>query len=96
MMVKEEGEKLDELIDYLEDNGEGLYGSWGLKGEVKAQEVLVVGSGAVEKNIELMIGRKFKKRGMSWSREGANNLLKLRIEGQDPEGWQGWWQSRVA
>jgi len=67
-----------------------------LRGKVKAQEVLVVGSGAVEKNIELLIGRRFKKRGMSWSRDGANNLLKLRVERQDPDGWQGWWQRRVA
>ena len=96
MMIWEEAGKLDELIDYLEENWEGLYGSWSLRGEVKAQEVLVVGSGAVEKNIELMIGRRFKKRGMSWSREGANNLLKLRIERRDPDAWQGWWQRRVA
>gem|GEM_PF-4750635 len=30
---------------------------------------------------------------MSWSGEGANNLLKLGIERQDPDAWQGWWQS---
>jgi hypothetical protein len=96
MTVREEAEKVDELLDYLEDNWEGLYGSWSLRGKVKAQEVLVVGSGAVEKNIELMIGRRFKKRGMSWSREGANNLLKLRIQNQDRDAWQGWWQRRAA
>jgi len=96
MMIREEGEKLDELLDYLEDNWEGLYGSWSLRGKVKAQEVLVVGSGAVEKNIELIIGRRFEKRGMSWSREGANNLLKLRIERQDSSAWEGWWQRRAA
>jgi hypothetical protein len=96
MMIREEGEKLDELLDYLEDNWKGLYGSWSLRGKVKAQEVLVVGSGAVEKNIELMIGRRFEKRGMSWSREGANNLLKLRVKKQLPEDWEGWWQRRVA
>jgi len=63
---------------------------------VKAQEVLVVGSGAVEKNIELTIGRRLKGRGMSWSREGANNLLKLRMERQDSGAWEGWWQRRAA
>ncbi|HAL62140.1 MAG TPA: hypothetical protein DCP08_07015 [Chloroflexi bacterium] len=96
MMIREEDEKLDELLDYLEENWEGLYGSWGLRGKVKAQEVLVVGSGAVEKNIEIVIGRRFKKRGMSWSREGANNLLKLRVERQEPDAWQRWWQRRAA
>jgi len=58
-MVREDAQKLDELLDYLEENWEGLYGSWSLRGQVKAQEVLVVGSGAVEKNIELVIGRRF-------------------------------------
>jgi len=96
MMIREEAEKLDELLDYLEDNWEGLYGSWSLRGKVKAQEVLVVGSGAMEKNIELMIGRRLKKGGMSWSREGANNLLKLRVKKQLPDDWEGWWQRRVA
>lgn len=52
---------------------------------MKIQGVLVVGSGAVEKNIELVIGTRFKKRGMSWSREGANSLLKVRIGGQDAD-----------
>jgi len=96
MMVREEAEKLDELLDYLEENWEGLYGSWSLRGKVKAQEVLVVGSGAMEKNIELIIGRRLKKGGMSWSREGANNLLKLRVKKQLPEDWEGWWQRRAA
>lgn len=96
MMVREEAGKLDELLDYLGDNWEGLYGSWSLRGKVKAQEVLVVGSGAMEKNIELIIGRRFKKRGMSWSREGANNLLKLRVKKQLPEDWEEWWQRRAA
>jgi len=96
MMIREEAGKLDELLDYLEDNWEGLYGSWSLRGKVKAEEVLVVGSGAMEKNIELMIGRRLKKGGMSWSREGANNLLKLRVKKQLPEDWEEWWQRRVA
>jgi len=95
-MIREEAKKLDELLDYLEDNWEGLYGSWSLRGKVEAQEVLVVGSGAMEKNFELIIGRRLKKGGKSWSREGANNLLKLRVKKQLPEDWEGWWQRRVV
>lgn len=91
-----ETEQLDELIEYLESNWEAVYGAWSLREKVKAREVLVVGSGAVEKNIELVIGRRFKKRGMSWSRAGANNLLKLRIERQDRAAWEAWWQRRAA
>jgi len=96
MMVRQEAEKLDEFLDYLEENWKWIYGSWSLRGKVKAQEVLVVGSGAMEKNIELLIGRRFKKRGMSWSRQGADNLLKLRVKKQLPEDWEGWWQRRTA
>jgi hypothetical protein len=50
----------------------------------------------MERSIELIIGRKFKKRGMSWSRQGADNLLKLRVKKQLPEDWEGWWQGRAA
>ena len=38
------------------------------------------GSGAVEKNIGIHVGRRLKKQGMRWSKEGANNLLALRTE----------------
>jgi len=96
MQTREETEQLDALMEYLERNWQGLYGSWSLREKVKAQEVLVVGSGAVEKNIELVIGRRFKKRGMSWSRAGANNLLKLRIHKQDRAAWEAWWDRRAA
>jgi len=38
------------------------------------------GSGGVEKNIGILVGRRFKKQGMSWSHKGANNLLALRAK----------------
>lgn len=38
------------------------------------------GSGPAEKHIELDINRRFKRRGMSWSRPGARNLLAIRLE----------------
>ena len=33
----------------------------------------------MEKNIEIMIGRRFKRWGMRWTRRGAHHLLKLRL-----------------
>jgi len=39
----------------------------------------VVGSGGIEKKIDLILCQRFKGRGMSWSWGGAQNLLKLRI-----------------
>ena len=38
-----------------------------------------VGSGVVEKAADIVVGRRMKRRGMSWSRQGANNLLALRV-----------------
>jgi len=39
----------------------------------------VVGSGAIEKNVDIAVARRFKGRGMSWSKEGARNLMAFRI-----------------
>lgn len=36
------------------------------------------GSGAVEKTVDITVSSRFKRRGMSWYRESANPLLKLR------------------
>jgi hypothetical protein len=33
----------------------------------------------MEKNIETVIGRRFKRWGMRWTRRGAHRLLKLRL-----------------
>jgi hypothetical protein len=68
-------EEARQLADYLERNASHLYthrdmgpGRW------------LHGSGPVEKHVELTINRRFKRRGMRWSRAGARNLLALRLE----------------
>jgi len=38
-------EKLDDLLGYLEENWDGIYGSGVLRERIGAREVLVVGSG---------------------------------------------------
>jgi hypothetical protein len=43
-----------------------------------ARPLLTHGTGAMEKNIETVVGRRFKRWGMRWTRRGAHNLLKLR------------------
>ncbi|GAG57642.1 unnamed protein product, partial [marine sediment metagenome] len=43
------------------------------------KEALVVGSEAIEKNIDTNIARRFKGRGMSWSCQGARNLMAFRL-----------------
>ncbi len=75
-------ERLEDLQDYLERNWRGLYGSHSLAPRLSAEarKVLVVGSGAVEKHIGLVICRRMKGQGMRWTRKGANHLLKLRLQ----------------
>jgi hypothetical protein len=64
-----------ELATYLTHNGDHLHtyrrmgpGGW------------MHGSGPAEKHIELTVNRRFKRRGMRWSRRGARHLLAIRLE----------------
>jgi hypothetical protein len=45
-------------------------------------------------NIDVVIGRRFKKAGMSWTKEEVNNLLKLRILGYDKNDWEEFWEKQ--
>ena len=94
-LVDGPSEKLDDLLGYLEENWGGIYGSRNLKSKVGAKEVPVVGSGGVKKNIDLILCRRFKGRGMSWSRAGAQNLLKLRLLRYDRRDWKAYWRRRL-
>ena len=38
------------------------------------------GSAPAEKHIVLTVNRRFKRRGFRWSRQGARNLLAIRLE----------------
>ncbi len=56
------------------------YGA-GLRPKVSpaARELLARGTGAREKNIEVLVARRFKRWGMRWTRRRAQALLKLRL-----------------
>jgi Uncharacterised protein family (UPF0236) len=45
----------------------------------RLRPLLTHGTGAMEKNIETVIARRFKRWGMRWTRRGAHRLLKLRV-----------------
>jgi hypothetical protein len=49
------------------------------------------GSGAIEKNIEVCINRRFKRQGRSWSRNGAEYLAQLLWLQTNPLDWNHWW-----
>jgi hypothetical protein len=45
----------------------------------------------MEENVDIVIDRRFKKSGMSWTTEGANNLLKLRTPWYNKCDWDVFW-----
>jgi hypothetical protein len=73
-----EEEAADEAMGYIEDNLSSIWAIDRLRGKAP-KEVLVVGSGAIEKNVDTAIARRFKGRGMSWSSRGARNLMAFRM-----------------
>jgi hypothetical protein len=86
-------DKRQGLIDYINTNRDGILKFRSLK-HLKPKidkNLLNSGSGACEKNIEIYIGRRFKKQGMHWSYHGANRLLKLRVLKLEPHRWGKLW-----
>ena len=88
---RDKRQKMADLVTYIENNRGGLYGSRSLWDKVEAKMVLVSSTGAMEKNIDVVIGRRFKKQGMSWTTKGANNLLKLRTLWYNKTDWEAFW-----
>ena len=77
--------KIAEFYIYVKNNRQGIESSMRIRMD-KATE----SAGAVEPNIDKVIAHRFKGRGMSWSEDGAQALLKIRqtiINGQ----WDKWW-----
>ena len=57
----------------------GAYGSAALQKPGSFPGRTVEGSGAIEKQMDLAVDRRFQGQGMRWTKKGANRLLKLRI-----------------
>jgi len=89
-------QKIADLVTYVENNRDGLYGSRSLRDKVEAKKVLVCSTGAMEKNIDTVIGRRFKKWGMSWTIEGVNNLLKPRTLWYNKGDWETLWSRQAS
>ena len=89
-------QKIADLATYIENNRDGLYGSRSLRDKVEAKRVLVCSTGAMEKNIDVVIGRRFKKQGMNWTTEGVNNLLKLRTLRYNKGDREAFWSRQAS
>jgi len=77
--------KIAEFYVYVKNNRQGI----GVSMRIRMDKA-IESAGAVEPNIDKIIAHRFKGRGMSWSEDGAQALLKIRqtiINGQ----WDNWW-----
>ncbi len=72
-------EKINALIQYLQNNREGLLPS-GISQATKQKHprLFLRGSGTIERNIAWTVNDRFKLPRMSWSQNGLENLLFLR------------------
>ncbi|HBE45268.1 MAG TPA: hypothetical protein DDW17_07445 [Deltaproteobacteria bacterium] len=65
-----EVEKIEATMQYIETNRDWI-------GNIP--RVDGYGRGPIEKTVDITVARRLKKRGMSWYKNGANPLLKLRL-----------------
>ena len=78
-------EKISSVYVYIRNNREGIEASMRVRMDKKTES-----AGAIEPNIDKLIAHRFKRRGMSWSEQGAQSLLKIRQTIANGE-WENWW-----
>jgi len=81
---------LKKLAGYIQRNREGI---WYKEAKEKG---ISIGSGSADKAGDILICRRFKLRGMRWSRAKANNVLNIRILVLNGEWDQFWSQYNAA
>ncbi len=83
-----ERELISEYYTYVKNNRQGIGASIRIRMAEEKHS-----AGAVESNIDKTIAHRFKKRGMSWSENGASALLKIRQVIANGE-WDDWWYKK--
>jgi len=81
-----EKDNLVKLYTYISRNRQGITNQFKLKDKG------IERAGAIESNINKVIASRFKKRGMSWSKNGALALLKIKETILNGE-WDKWWET---
>ncbi|MFH1641004.1 MAG: ISLre2 family transposase [Candidatus Omnitrophota bacterium] len=77
--------KIAEFYVYVKNNRQGIEESMRVRMDKNTES-----AGAVESNIDKLIAHRFKGRGMSWSVQGAQSLLKIRQTIMNNQ-WEDWW-----
>lgn len=91
--LTDEQQESTHLLTYVSRHQAALYTVQQLKDTFPDAQLLNVGSGAIEKNVEIIISRRFKQQGMCWTQAGANHLLKLRILKREAQAWDEFWNT---
>lgn len=76
--------RLKDLFKYIRSNKDGIE---------NYKKVGILGSGVVEKTVDILVARRFKLRGMSWYDTNAAKLLRLRLLKLNRE-WNDYWEKR--
>ena len=85
----------EETATYLEHVGPDLHGINKIPRHLRQGRMYIVGSGAVEKHQDILVNRRMKHRGMSWSKKGADALLALQARRFSNE-WKELWEVKAA
>ena len=85
---------IKKVLRSLDDSARDFYGwkRFRSRHDPERTQRLPRGTGAIEKNQEVTIGRAMKKRGMAWTARGANHLAKLIFAWQDKTTWNSLWE----
>jgi hypothetical protein len=84
-------DKWQELIGYLEKHDSEI-----INYERRSRAGKTIGSGRMEKGVDLTIGKRQKNKGMSWSRLGSKALSLLKAAELNGQWQQLWFSTQVA
>jgi len=80
LRFSERRSKLDEAREYIEAHWGELFTYRRLKRREPELPPHMNGTGAMERNIGTVVGHRMKHRGMGWTRKGAANIMRVRLE----------------
>ena len=81
-----EKDKLTKLSTYISRNHQGI------TNQIRLKDKGIERAGAIESSVNQAIASRFKKKGMSWSKNGALSLLKVKETILNGE-WGDWWET---
>jgi uncharacterized Fe-S cluster-containing radical SAM superfamily enzyme len=84
-------DKWQELMGYLEKHQPEI-----INYKRRTQAGKTIGSGRVEKGVDLTVGRRQKNKGMSWSHLGSRALSLLRVVELNGQWQQLWFPAQAA